>query len=518
MSTLLNLISGRSGRSGRSGEPLTEIVAIGKLDELYYGGKKNFVHHYFPLPFSSPYNQLIIDEDIDSYKILGFFDKIYVINVNENENEKIEYCIPDHMKQSGHYIIAIDVPQGSKIFVDFYSIINKVRDANQIENDGFLSAWDVFQASELSNVNENLYKKADFISTSTSTYTSFGGSFTIKQSKDKLVNNIIVRSNKPLQQISVFCDKYEILRFITKYFNTTYINGKWSFDLQLYNHISHMFTDDIIITYPTDENDDGNGIEIEVEWQSNISTYEDISGKVIPVKQYYYGIPSKINQLLFEILTNSPVDIKHSYNIYDTETFPLWHSLLQNSRYNTQYFNQLIPFKYGINASRLDGLNLIHSSKTEPEHMLLVGGFIQVNESGKLSQSKLLNEFGDIVIKYGTYTECYNYILSKNGNIEGYFYNEHDHAGTLNYPRPQQQLTKFDEHRIERIEQILSTMNKLGYLGSSSCRICHKSNGSIEYNGVSPSGKLWYIPQGYIHYLKEHNVHPSSQFIDDWGI
>ena len=43
--------------------------------------------------------------------------------------------------------------------------------------------------------------------------------------------------------------------------------------------------------------------------------------------------------------------------------------------------------------------------------------------------------------------------------------------------------------------------------GSSRCRICGKSNGSIEY---FYGGWIW--PEGYGHYISEHNVVPSLAF------
>lgn len=45
------------------------------------------------------------------------------------------------------------------------------------------------------------------------------------------------------------------------------------------------------------------------------------------------------------------------------------------------------------------------------------------------------------------------------------------------------------------------------YFGCSTCRICKKENGSSEYYY---NGFCW--PEGYIHYLIDHSVHPSKSF------
>lgn len=50
------------------------------------------------------------------------------------------------------------------------------------------------------------------------------------------------------------------------------------------------------------------------------------------------------------------------------------------------------------------------------------------------------------------------------------------------------------------------------YRGVSVCRICHISNGSREF---SCKGFIW--PEGFRHYIKKHNVKPSSNFISSIG-
>lgn len=47
------------------------------------------------------------------------------------------------------------------------------------------------------------------------------------------------------------------------------------------------------------------------------------------------------------------------------------------------------------------------------------------------------------------------------------------------------------------------------YKGSSTCRICGISNGSLAY---SLGGWTW--PSGFLHYVEQHKVMPSKEFRD----
>lgn len=46
------------------------------------------------------------------------------------------------------------------------------------------------------------------------------------------------------------------------------------------------------------------------------------------------------------------------------------------------------------------------------------------------------------------------------------------------------------------------------YKGSSKCRICGKRNGSYE---LTDGKYIW--PSGYVHYIEEHDVVPSKDFL-----
>lgn len=51
--------------------------------------------------------------------------------------------------------------------------------------------------------------------------------------------------------------------------------------------------------------------------------------------------------------------------------------------------------------------------------------------------------------------------------------------------------------------------NENSYLGYSECRICHKDNGDIEYKFDE-----WTWPNGYLHYLTEHNIAIHHNFAE----
>lgn len=51
------------------------------------------------------------------------------------------------------------------------------------------------------------------------------------------------------------------------------------------------------------------------------------------------------------------------------------------------------------------------------------------------------------------------------------------------------------------------------YRGFSPCRLCNlQTNGSREYTFIKNKTKF-VVPEGYLHYLITHNVHPSEEFV-----
>jgi hypothetical protein len=49
---------------------------------------------------------------------------------------------------------------------------------------------------------------------------------------------------------------------------------------------------------------------------------------------------------------------------------------------------------------------------------------------------------------------------------------------------------------------------RIRYRGWSNCRVCGRSNGSDTFHA-----KGWQWPSGFVHYVRDHNVKPSADFI-----
>lgn len=78
----------------------------------------------------------------------------------------------------------------------------------------------------------------------------------------------------------------------------------------------------------------------------------------------------------------------------------------------------------------------------------------------------------------------------------------------FDYPMPVVNSARSNQNElINRIQRLEATLTPEYQLGFSPCRICDCRNGSGEYMS---GGFLW--PDGYLHYLKEHNVKCDPQF------
>ena len=88
------------------------------------------------------------------------------------------------------------------------------------------------------------------------------------------------------------------------------------------------------------------------------------------------------------------------------------------------------------------------------------------------------------------------------------------------YPMPEANTARQDEITealmlLKKIKESVKT-NTLYTKGVSPCRLCNKSNGSIEYvvTKYSKAGNpmmRWCIPEGYEHYLVDHKVKPDLE-------
>eukprot|EP01129_Flabellula_baltica_P015035 TRINITY_DN740_c0_g1_i1.p1 TRINITY_DN740_c0_g1~~TRINITY_DN740_c0_g1_i1.p1 ORF type:complete len:128 (+),score=20.42 TRINITY_DN740_c0_g1_i1:116-499(+) len=98
--------------------------------------------------------------------------------------------------------------------------------------------------------------------------------------------------------------------------------------------------------------------------------------------------------------------------------------------------------------------------------------------------------------------------------IEGYWKpQESDGVSPYPFPIP----NKFTHQRrreafIQKLQHIQETgTDSVAFRGFSPCRLCdNEQNGSQEY--TSKDG-LWTWPEGYIHYVRDHQVMPSPEFL-----
>lgn len=92
--------------------------------------------------------------------------------------------------------------------------------------------------------------------------------------------------------------------------------------------------------------------------------------------------------------------------------------------------------------------------------------------------------------------------------IEGYWRSQSE----PHYPMPIAQAEPVSRDFLYKLRKIESRLYMEHYKGSSKCRICGIDLGNGEYQlGRRSSGWAW--PQGLMHYLIMHNVHPSAQFV-----
>ena len=113
--------------------------------------------------------------------------------------------------------------------------------------------------------------------------------------------------------------------------------------------------------------------------------------------------------------------------------------------------------------------------------------------------------------------------------MEGYWYDGDTSDTTHPIPRPAEK--KIDQEIIDRLREILNCVDeedeglewgehpegfllqKKSYLGSSSCRLCKRRNGSTEFVISHPDlVEVFRVPEGFIHYLEEHQIQLSERF------
>lgn len=90
-------------------------------------------------------------------------------------------------------------------------------------------------------------------------------------------------------------------------------------------------------------------------------------------------------------------------------------------------------------------------------------------------------------------------------NVEGYWYSKY----SPEYLMPQAQAEPWPGKAefLKALDRWESDAHVVAYRGWSTCRICGCHNGSEEFEHDG-----WRWPQGYKHYIVEHNVKPSLAF------
>lgn len=89
---------------------------------------------------------------------------------------------------------------------------------------------------------------------------------------------------------------------------------------------------------------------------------------------------------------------------------------------------------------------------------------------------------------------------------EGFWYSKDE----PNLPKPKMMATnpRWAKRFAKWLREVQVRARKRSFKGWSTCRICGHSNGSSEF---SYKGVTW--PSGLMHYIVDHNVKPSDQFI-----
>lgn len=76
-------------------------------------------------------------------------------------------------------------------------------------------------------------------------------------------------------------------------------------------------------------------------------------------------------------------------------------------------------------------------------------------------------------------------------------------------PRPRWSIRSCtQEHYIAAVETIQSKLRSTAWNGYSMCRLCGKGCGCVEFEGKIGDVQI-NIPEGYLHYVRDHCVHPT---------
>lgn len=96
--------------------------------------------------------------------------------------------------------------------------------------------------------------------------------------------------------------------------------------------------------------------------------------------------------------------------------------------------------------------------------------------------------------------------------LEGFWYSKYSPEFPKPKPGPEwKNKDKFIE-KLTNLEERLERKRApyiVFYRGYSNCRCCNKFNGTAEFHY-----KGWCWPTGFMHYVKDHEIKPSDEFIE----
>lgn len=93
----------------------------------------------------------------------------------------------------------------------------------------------------------------------------------------------------------------------------------------------------------------------------------------------------------------------------------------------------------------------------------------------------------------------------------GHWNNKHNQYPE--FPMPVVGEKKDSEANIAKVKEIIDRSQVAYCKGWSTCRCCGKSNGTAEYKFKASKNTFFIIPEGYVHYLEEHNVQVDPQIL-----
>lgn len=99
------------------------------------------------------------------------------------------------------------------------------------------------------------------------------------------------------------------------------------------------------------------------------------------------------------------------------------------------------------------------------------------------------------------------------GKAIGYWHSKYQQ----HLPKPQDYVDASwnKDERDKVIEYLQAGKRLISWMGMSHCRFCNKDNGSC---CLTDDTYVW--PQGFAHYIQEHNVKPPEEFVkyvlDNW--